>query len=377
MNAETWGNKLLTGLRRRLQTRTRITDEAGLRQSRQQGTVQAYRRLTAVLLTVQLHLWAATGYDRAGQAIWQAAAGLGLPALLLWLLARMAWKKNIRPRRFEIILLIPCLMLDASALLLSLMSLLRQLMPSYPMGVLKVVIPALLIAGAMLSRTNGAAYGLGLWRWLLIVLLATVLFGAHRGEGLAQMFPLMGNGVRSTLSAGYAGLGSLWLIPLLFLLPSGQREQLPGKKHASGASFVLIPLLFCLAFCLTLSLSAPWRPDESLTIGQKLLAVSRSSRSMPLVGLGALLWLLSLMIAFTATLQLGAKLLSELQPKSPAPLAAMLVALPSLVMMALPRLAGSGQGEWPRWVMSLFAGRYWLALGCVLWGWGIGVRRRG
>lgn len=366
MNTETWAKKLHTRLKQSLQTRTSVTDENALLQSRQQGTVQAYRRITAILLTTQLILWVTAGYDRAAQAIWQAAAGLLLPALGLWLSARTIWKANRRSSRRETLLLIPCLLLDAAIVLLSLMSLLQQLMPSYPRGVLQAIIPTLLIAGALLGGKNGAAYGLGLWRWLLAGILATILLSVHRGEGFARLFPLPGNGVAATLRTGLAGLGSLWMIPLLFLLPPTQRS-IPAKKPAGSFSYVLVPMLCLMAFSLALAVSAPWRAEERLTIGQKLLALSRTSRSMPIVGLGALLWLLSLMIAYTASLHFGARLITDAAPRIPAALAVLLLALPSLILMFFEPM--TGHPAFAQWMMILSGGRFLLAVGCVVWGW--------
>lgn len=333
------GERIGGRLRRAAQTRTDADTEDRLLVSRMRGTVRAYRTAAAMMTAAQLLLWVYAGYDRAAQGLWQAALLLIPGGVAVWAVSRRCWgmdpsrrpggpgrgagwggsaRDASRPgyraggarRPWELLLLLPCLLLDGLVLMHTLLSLLHQLMPSYPAGILRVVIPALLILGTLSGKRNGVAYGSHLWRWLLTGLLVWICLQGIRSGGTERLFPLLGRGVPVTLGTALAGLGALWAVPLLFLLPEGQPVPVrSGKgKPSSALPFVLLPLGLCALASLMLCCMAPWRPEAAIPAGLRLLLPARIAGGMILSGLNALFWLALLMLALAITLMSGQKM---------------------------------------------------------------------
>ena len=184
---------ILAWFRKRLQTRA-ASDRQEPPLLRKSGTAAAYRRTVGLYLLVQVLLWGTlTGIGLAERTLWQSALLLIPAGAAVWAVSRWAWGQGsaamesdaagtsgalpsshgsrhrlFRPdtghsipkpdpsrpgagfcrRPWEGLLLLPVALLDGVFLLHSLMSLLHRLMPSYPMGILRVCIPVLLMAGA-------------------------------------------------------------------------------------------------------------------------------------------------------------------------------------------------------------------------------------
>ena len=332
-----------------------------IRQARSSGTAAAYRRSTALLLMIEVMLWAALpGVAVAGRGIWIAAVGLLPVGLVIWWVSRWIWssptqqqdaaaqKGRSRPGGecashcpWELVLLLVCAVVDAFWLLHCLMQVLHRLMPSYPAGILRVVVPALLTAGVLLGKRNGAAYGISLWRWSLPLLAVWVMAHVLRNQGLEQLHPLLGRGWKATGTAALAGLGSLWPCAMLFLLPECTPMRTGGDK--GSWRYVLLPLLAGCLLAVALACCAAWHAAGT-DAGYRLLLAGRHGGSMILHGLWALFWLLGLMAGFCTLLMTAQKLTKHIWPRCPRWLPALAAALPAAALLwiwpqALPPLA--------------------------------------
>lgn len=260
---------------------------------------------------------------------------------------------------WEALLLIPCVVVDAVAVLHALQAILSRLMPSYPAGILRIFIPGLLLAGVLLGKRNGTAYGVSLWRWLMPLLAVWVVFHVLRDQGLDDLYPLWS--WKKTAGAWMTGLGALWPAGLLFLLPECSGDLCPeGGKPPRTLLYVLMPLLLGSLCALGLTVSGAWR-FSSEGAGYRLLYMGRASGSMMVSGLWSLFWLLALMTSFTTALMYGQKLLHGLFPRCKPWLSAVLVALPAVILLWL------WPDELPSWLLQLLPWR--LALWAAAAGW--------
>lgn len=187
---------------------------AAVQSARLAGTAAAYRGGLSVLITAQLLLWTVQAGAAPG-ALWQAALGLLPVGLLIRYLCGRVWEQpDLRPP-WELLLLLPPLLLDAALLLHTLLSLLHRLMPSYPAGILRTAVPLLLTGGVLLGREQGAAFGVCLWRRIPALLCVPVVWQAIAARGVDRLFPLMGDGFAATAGMAAGGMGALWGICLL------------------------------------------------------------------------------------------------------------------------------------------------------------------
>lgn len=397
--------RLLKWMRRRLQTRTGGVSQATAPAVRKNGTATAYRRSGSLFLMTQLFLWAClTGTAAAGRTLWQAAVLLIPAGIGVWWVSRWVWagqgsanlsreknRQQQKPKRrsgllsrfgsagfnaesgtaspaagtrsahrmWEVLLLIPCVLVDAVAVLHALLGILSRLMPSYPAGILRIFIPSLLLLGVLLGKRNGTAYGVSLWRWLVPVLAVWVLLHVLRDQGLDDLYPLWS--WKETASAWATGLGALWPAGLLFLLPECSGDPCSeGGKPPRTVHYVLVPLLLGSLCALGLSACGSWR-FSSETAGYRLLFAGRSSGSMMTSGLWSLFWLLALMTCFSTALMCGQKLLEGLFPRCRSWLHALFAALTASILLWL------WQTELPPWFLHLLPWR--LALWAAAAGW--------
>lgn len=334
-------------------------------ESRLAGAVCAYRRMASLLLGAQLLLWLMlTANAPEAQTLWQAALILLPAGLGVWAVSGLAWGRQHSRRPWEMLLLWLCLFGDGLLLLHSLIAVLHRMMPSYPAGILRAVIPALLIAGVLLGRENGAAYGIGLWRWSLPLLLLPVLWQSLTANGFDRLHPIMGYGLPRTLGMLPGGLGALWAAGLLFALPPGMGSGMGKRKR--GLSHVLVPLAGLCLCGLALCCAAPWLAGGGNSPGELILRLGRSS-TVPAAGLYALFWMLLTMLGFCGVLHSGRRIAAQVFPKLKGWMAALVTALPALAAVwFFPE-------ELPMWLTGLMPWRL------VLWGaaaaWGM-VRKR-
>ena len=337
---------------RSTQTRTAADSPQRIRTARQQGTAAAYRRVTSLLLMVEIMLWAAlSGVAVAGRGVWISAVLLIPAGIAVWWISRWVWggeqgrgqsTGSDRPapsrpgrqaagRPWELLLLLPLTAWDAVWLLQCLASVLHRLMPSYPADILRVCVPALLLLGVLLGRDNGAAYGVSLWRWTLPLAAVWVMLPVVRNEGFEQLFPLLGRGWKATGAAALGGLGALWPCALLFLLPQC-KEPRNGRKSRTWV-YVLLPLLLACLLAVTLACLAAWHEASIGDMGLRLLLVGRNGGSMMLSGLWSLFWLVGLMTAFCTALMAAQKLTRLVWPRCRGWLPTGVVALAAAILL--------------------------------------------
>jgi hypothetical protein len=247
------------------------------------------------------------------------------------------------------------------------MSLLHRLMPSYPMGILRAVIPLLLTVGVLLGKNHGTACGVSLWRWLLPLLAGWVFLSGLTELDRNQLYPLLGNGWKPMAQAWAAGLGSLWPVGLLFLLPGCRCENEQGLKPGRMASFlyVLLPLIMGAVCALVLVLAAGWQ-DSGKDAGFRLLLLGRSSGGPMVSGLWSLFWLLALMMGLCICLMSGQKLLKAVWPRFGSWI------WPVLASATAAGLLWGWTGELPSWLQGLLPWR--LAVWAVAAAWAMTMR---
>lgn len=325
--------------------------------SRQRGAANAYRGAVSLLLAAQLLLWLHRAAGPQGRTLWQAAALLWLPGLGLWMLSKNVWSG--RGAGQEGLLLLPCLLLDGITLLSALLSLLTRLMPSYPPGILRAVIPLLLIGGTLLGRANGAAYGTALWRRLLVIPPAVLIWLTVSARGTDRLYPILGEGVLHTLRTATGGLGALWPIAALFALSPPAPDRRPA-----GLAHTLWPLAGAAGMGLALCCAAPWQAGTDAPMGERLLWLGRSSGSITVSGLGAGFWVLLLMLGYCVALHLTRRVLAQACPKLPGGWAAALTgAVTAAALWLWPEAL-------PHWLTALLPWRMLPTLAAALWGMG-------
>lgn len=289
-----------------------LTSEAA-RQERESGKQAALRSMAVVQLSAQLILWVTFfGYDKAAQAVWQAALMLFLPIIVLW----SGWKNAkhglaLASARFLLLPLMLCLGLDAALLLSALGGFISQLTPQYPPWV-GMMIPAVLCFLTVLwSGRRGVSYGLSLLKAPLMILFVFGTIFLRASSRADRLWPLLGQGLVSTASAALNGAGSTWSVALLFCLG----HPLQSKKQPAG--WILIPWLLCVMWALWYGFLKPWAPGDSLAIGEKMMGMARHASSVILYEVAGLLWMLLIPAALTACFSTAERLVSAALPKCP------------------------------------------------------------
>ncbi|MEG0511622.1 MAG: hypothetical protein RR653_02765 [Clostridia bacterium] len=323
--------------RRSRQTRTPVHSPPAAQLSREQGTRAAYRTLFVIQMAAQLLLWVSLyGYENAMQTTWQAVLMLLLPLLALWALWRVGGSAVSTPMGARIaLLLLPCLMLDAALLLYTTQSLLRQIIPSYSPTLDALLIAIFCFLTVCLGKQNGVAFGANcLWGLLLLLFLfSTLLLDADANP--VRLWPLLGQGLQHTAMQALSGVGSLWGIALLFILPLGKPTEIRSPMHPRMRTLLwaLIPLGLGFIWALTYSMVRPWRVGDVMTDGQRLLLLGQQSNRVFLSQFPFLLLLLLPPIALSGCVMSGEKLLRNAAPKCPRSVAAALLLLPAVVLV--------------------------------------------
>ena len=347
---------MLQTLRNRFRSmrQTHTASSRDLHSLRQAGTAAAYRRSAALLTMIQVMLWAGLqGTSAAGRGVWLSALILLPVAMGVWGISRWLWgnRQNDRPfaarqesasrpgqqratRDWELLPLLICPVLDAIWLLQCLISVMHRLMPSYPLGILRVILPVVLSLGVLLGKRNGAAYGVSLWRWVLPLAAVWVMLTVLGNQGTTQLYPLMGRGWIHTGKAALSGLGALWPCALMFLLPhcAPMRKNPYTGRKAHTVQYVLLPVATGCLLAFTLACAGAWMWEEE-TIGQRLLLAGRSGGHMLTSGLWSLFFLIGLMTAFCTSLMAAQKLTQRIWPGVRGWLPVLAATLPAAVLL--------------------------------------------
>lgn len=333
------------------QTRTPVHGMSSEKRRRSQGVAAAYQTLGAIQITTQLMLWSTLFcYEQTVQTTWQAVFMQLVPIALLWAIWRSGQAAlQTRSGAFAALLLLPCLLLDTALLLHVLTGLMTKLVPHYSRVAHVCVAAALCFFTAALGRENGVAYGAGSVRvWLLcLFVLGTVLLNADANP--ERLWPLWGQGIGKTSVTALSGMGSVWGVALLFLLPLGKAAMadsaLRKKRFGMQSSTVLwslLPWALGLVWALCLGMTHPWRPGDGLSIGQQLVAMARKSSSILLCELSNVMWLLLLIISLAGCVMSGEKLLRNAVLKIPRSIAAAALLLPGVLCTVF----------WPEWLFA-------------------------
>lgn len=340
-------------------TRTAVHDRAGEIREREAARTAAMRTVAAVQLSAQLLLWITFGgYDRAVQAVWQAALLQLVPLAAVWLLWRAAAPgAKARAGRYFSLLLLPCLLLDAALMLYALCGFIDTLIPEYPYAVGALATACACWLALLLSRPRGVAYGVSALKWALVLffLLGTVfLRSSNRAD---RLWPILGQGLGNTAMTALRGAGSTWGAALLFALPSRSSNEKPPVLHG------LIPWALGAVWALWYGFLRPWEPGDALDVGERLMGLARNAQSVLSYELAGLMWLTALPAALTGGALAGETLLVRAFPRLPRLVCASVILWPAalaVVFWAAPL---------PAWLTLLLPWRWVLcaAAGAALW----------
>ena len=289
------------------------------------------RMAAAVQLGLQLLLWVTFGgYDRAAQAVWQAAGMLLPPQVLLWLVWRQG-SAAVDSSKWLALVLLPCLWLDAALLLYAQCGLVDSIIPEYPYLTGAVVTAAVCWLTLARARENGVAYGTSALRYplILLFLLGTVLLSASRRAD--RLWPILGQGLANTAMTALRGTGSLWSTALLFVLPGKTIE----KPRARAVGWALLPWLAGAVWALWYGFLRPWAPGDALSVGQRLMGLARHATGVMNYQLAGLLWLAAIPAALCGNALSGEILLRRALPRCPRVPSTLVTLLPGLLAVGL------------------------------------------
>ena len=316
-----------------MRTRTSVHSEKAACRERNHGRTAAVYALAAVQLGTQMILWVTfLGYDRAMQAVWQAALMLLTPLLAVWLLWRKgASAADSRCGRFIALSLLPCLVLDFAFSLFALSGAIGQIIPQYP-GWVGVVVPcAFVFAAAYTARVRGVSYGAYLLRWGLMVLFVVATVFLRASNRSDRLWPLLGKGILNTARTALAGAGSVWGAALAWALP---RSPSPKGKNIL---WMIVPWAVGCIWALWYGFVRPWGQGDVLAVAEKMMGLARHASSVTLYELAGLLWLVLLPLSLAGCLSAGEIITLAAFPRCPraVPLAALMGA-PALCLLAWP-----------------------------------------
>ncbi len=320
------------------QTRTPVHSRDAQDRLQSRAIAGAYRTLGAAQVAAQLLLWVTLyGYDRAVQTTWQASAVQLLPLLVLWAMWRGGTASLSTPAGGRwALLVLPCLLLDATLCLRTLAGYIAQLIPEYPYAACVLGPAGLCFAAVLLARENGVAFGASVVRVALGALFLLGTLFLRSAAHTARLWPLLGQGVAVTGTAALSAAGGAWGVALLFLLPvrPAQEPGTPRAIHAAQSAkrtlfWVLVPWVMCLLWALFHGMVRPWRSGDSMAIGERLMGLARHARGILLYECTGLFWMLLLPIALSGGAAAGEKLLRFAFPKWPRSVAALCVLIPA------------------------------------------------
>ena len=338
-----------------MKTRTLVHSMRAQRRERLHSEAAANRALACVQLGAQLFLWITFfGYDRAMQAVWQAAL-MGLaPLLLLWFVwQRGAGAFHLQSARYVLLALLPCLMLDAAFLLYAFSGYIGQLIPQYPGWTGVWAAGGFALITAFFSRTRGAAYGADLLKGLLVVLFLFATVFLRQSSRADRLWPILGRGFQNTFLTAVSGAGSLWGTALLSAL--AEEEKPKGKT----VFWALIPWGFSCIWALWYGFLRPWAFGDVLSVAEKMMGFARHASSVTLYEMAGLLWMVLLPVSLAGALAAGEKLAVSAFPKCPRILPLLGVLLPGwlTLLIAPEKMPGILEAALPwRFAVSLASG---------------------
>ncbi len=326
-------------MKRARQVRTPVSSKSDAILSRMRGDTRAYRALATLLLLSQGLLFiTTTGYDTAIQTVWQSALMLSLPAfslLIVWQGIRRGFDSVLG--KIALISLFPNLILDASLLLGALTGLMTFQIPTISYVVCCLFISLICLMISACGRRNGVAYGASAIRYVLLFLLLLALIGLLPDAKISRLAPVLGAGLWQTAISALEGMGSVWSVSLLFVLPAislakAEKQAYLLKPFRASWCYVLLFVLLCALWGLFYALIRPWQPTATLTMGERLNALFAFNPSVMLSEASLLLWLLGLPLGLSATLTVGEKLMHHCFDHLPRAFCLLPVLLPALIL---------------------------------------------
>ena len=331
-------------------TRSRVVTPSAAKRQRQESRVKSLRALAGVLILCQILLWITfIGYDRTRQAVWQAAALQIVPLIILYLL----WKKrDFDKSPFLLLPLVFCLLWDSCFAHFALSGFISQLIPHFPPWVGAAAPSVFVFLTVYWAGMRGVSDGAWLLRGAvgLLFIFGTVFLRAS--DRADRLFPLLGKGIPSTLSAALHGSGCVWGVSLLFALP----RQESSKK---ALSFALIPFFLGLVWALWYGFIRPWEAGDSMAVAEKMMGLARHASSVTLYEMAGLLWMVLLPLSLCGSAACGLVFVKRAFPKTPRFLPILLFcALPAALVLLLPGQTLSVlETLFPyRWVLSAASG---------------------
>lgn len=338
-----------------MRTKTSVHSQKTAQSERRHSQQAAWGALAAVQMGAQILLWITfLGYDRVGQAIWQAAILLIVPLTAVWMLWRAgAPAMASRSGRYIALALIPCLILDLTFSLFAFSGSIGQTIPQYP-GWIGVAVPcAVALLASLSSRPRGVSYGAYLIRWALLTLFLVGTVFLRASTRSDRLWPLLGRGFSHTALTALLGAGSVWGTALTVLLP--------GETAPRGRTFLrsVVPWAMGCLWALWHGFLRPWAQGDVLAVGEKMMGLARHASSITLYEMAGLLWLVLLPLSIIGCMTSGEVILRAAFPRLPraAALAGML-ALPAMSLLFWPgHVLGVLEQALPwRIVLSLAAG---------------------
>lgn len=278
-----------------MKTETRVSSLQTQKRERAEGAAASIRTMVSLMMGAQLLLWVVFfGYDQSVQAVWQSAAMLIAPLLLVYFL----WKDA--PQNPKLcLLLLPCLWADAAFLLFALSGYIGQLIPHYPHWVGAAVPSVIVLLTAYTAKPEGTARGAYAMKGLMVILFVfgtMFLRASNRGD---RLWPLMGRGLLTQGKTAFTGSGSVWMAALLFILP---------PKCKKAARYALLPWAAGCVWALWFGFVRPWAFGDEMAVAEKMMGLARHAHSITLYEIAGLLWMLLLPLALCGTLSASEKL---------------------------------------------------------------------
>ena len=335
------------------QTRTRVHSPAAEQSQRDRSLASSARAMASIQLGTQLILWIFFfGFDRAAQAVWQAALMLLFPLLAVWLV----WK-NTAPdhpcARWWLLMLIPCLLADAVLLTAALGGFISQLVPNYPVWATTLFPAAACFLTALCARPRGVKYGSMVLLAPLVILLVFGTVFLRASTRADRLWPILGDGLLSTAQSALLGSGAVWGAALLFIIPRA------GKTKPKTAGWVFAPWLICVLCALWFGFLRPWSPGDQLSIAEKMMGLARHAHSVILYEITGVMWMLLIPASLAACFSTGGELLTRAFPRLPLWLA----------LLVLPVLSLSAVLIWPENMLSILSAALpWRTAVCLLCG---------
>lgn len=304
------------------QTHTRVTTREQQQQQRAAGWASALKAVAAVQLFSQLLLWITFfGYDRAQQAVWQAA--LMLPAA--WIPLYWVWKRA-GESRFVPLALLPCLQLDACFALYAASGFIGQVIPQYPAWVGVIVPASACVLIPFLSGVHGTGYGTAIFQWLLLGLFVLSTLFLRASNRADRLWPILADGVLPTAKAALHGAGSVWAAALIFALPQGAHPQ-------KNLRWALVPWGLGCIWALWFGFVRPWAAGDALAVAEKMMGLARHAMSVVIYELAGVLWMLLLPLSLCGCASSTEILVRRAFPKLPRILPILLALLPACIVL--------------------------------------------